>query len=370
MMRTWLPSLAATRGLGTGLAAEDVGRMAVLSLFVNNYRKPPSVRPRELYVLLLLFESTWAGYINKVYRSHSVSAQARVPPIHYDTQNSVVPSMNRLTMPALSPSQKALLRQTLQGARQAPPPGARSWCLGEMPLGWLAAGHDDALAQALEGTALRGGQRIWQAADWPVAQRSQALQSAAQRLHAQGLIRDWRDELYCYWGDTGGQPHPGLPEHFRLERAAFRFLGLRSHAVHINGFTPDGRMWCGRRALSKATDPGRLDNLAAGGLPAGETVQDCALRELYEEAGLPESLTRQVQPAGHLTTARMEAEGWHEETLLVFNLQIPPDVQPHNTDGEVSGFECLSLDEVMQRIAARDFSEDAACVVAQGLLHF
>jgi 8-oxo-dGTP pyrophosphatase MutT (NUDIX family) len=272
-------------------------------------------------------------------------------------------------MSLLSNTQNALLRQTLQGARRSPPPDARRWCLGEMPLGWLKPDHDAALAHELTDTVLSGGQRIWQAAHWPVAQRSQALQAAAQRLQAKGLIRGWRNELYSYWGDTGGQPHPGLPEHFRLERAAFRFLGLHSHAVHINGFTPDGRMWCGRRALSKATDPGRLDNLAAGGLPAGETVLDCALRELYEEAGLPESLARQVQPAGHITTARMEAEGWHEETLLVFNLQLPPDVQPHNTDGEVSGFECLSLDEVMQRIAACDFSEDAACVVAQGLLY-
>jgi len=272
-------------------------------------------------------------------------------------------------MPVLNQSQTTLLRQTLQGARRAPPPEMRRWCLGDLPLGWLTPDHDAALARELADTVLSAGQRIWQAAHWPVTQRSQAIQAAAERLRAQGLIRGWRNEQYSYWGDTGGQPHPGLPEHFRLERAAFRFLGLRSHAVHINGFTPDGRMWCGRRALSKATDPGRLDNLAAGGLPAGETVLDCALRELYEEAGLPEGLARQVQAAGYITTARMEAEGWHEETLLVFNLLLPPAVQPHNTDGEVNGFECLSLDEVMQRILARDFSEDAACVVAQGLLY-
>ena len=132
-----------------------------------------------------------------------------------------------------------------------------------------------------------------------------------------------------------------------------------------------GLLWARKPGVRAGVGPSpkTAGEIVRRGLPAGETVLDCALRELYEEAGLPESLARQVQPAGHITTARMEAEGWHEETLLVFNLQIPLDVQPYNTDGEVSGFECLSLDEVMQRIAERDFSEDAACVVAQGLLH-
>jgi isopentenyldiphosphate isomerase len=269
----------------------------------------------------------------------------------------------------LSPEHAVLLAQLLAQARHRDPEPARRFCMGDLPIGWLSAAHDAAVVLELPETYLDGDRRIWRCAGTSVLARSQALQAAAERLRAQGLIRGWRNERYSYWGDNGGQPHPGLPEHFRLERAAFRFFGLRSHAVHINGFTPDGRMWCGRRALSKATDPGRLDNLAAGGLPAGETVLDCALRELNEEAGLPENLARQVQAAGHVTTARMEAEGWHEETLLVFNLLLPPGVQPYNTDGEVSGFECLSLDEVMQRIVARDFSEDAACVVAQGLLY-
>jgi 8-oxo-dGTP pyrophosphatase MutT (NUDIX family) len=158
------------------------------------------------------------------------------------------------------------------------------------------------------------------------------------------------------------------PEWFRLERAAFRFFGLRSHAVHINGFTPDGRMWCARRALSKATDPGRLDNLAAGGLAADETIFQCAVRELGEEAGLGPPLAQHIQRVGRITTAREEPEGWHDETLWVFNLYVPEAVVPHNTDGEVSEFVCLTPAEVMQRIRAADFSKDAACVIAQGLL--
>ena len=270
--------------------------------------------------------------------------------------------------PSLSPSYTAVLRQVLQSALHSVPPQARRWALDDVHLGWLPPANDAALAAVLPATRWDGHQRIWPAGTWTPAQRSEALQTAAEQLHRQGLISGWRNEAYSFWGDTGGQPHPDLPEYFRLERAAFRFLGLRSHAVHINGFTLDGRMWCGRRALSKATDPGRLDNLAAGGLAAGETVLGCAVRELYEEAGLPDSVAAQVRPLGHITAARMEREGWHEETLLVFHLLLPDGVQPRNTDGEVSGFECLGVDEVIERIVARDFSDDAACVVAWGLL--
>jgi hypothetical protein len=39
-----------------------------------------------------------------------------------------------------------------------------------------------------------------------------------------------------------------------------------------NGFTSEGHMWCGRRALSKATDLGMLDNVTAGGLLTCESA--------------------------------------------------------------------------------------------------
>jgi 8-oxo-dGTP pyrophosphatase MutT (NUDIX family) len=103
-------------------------------------------------------------------------------------------------------------------------------------------------------------------------------------------------------------------------------------------------------------------------LAADETILQCAVRELGEEAGLAPSLAQHIQRAGRITTARTEPEGWHDETLLVFNLCVPEAVVPHNTDGEVSAFVCLTPAEVMQRMQAADFSKDAACVIAQGIL--
>jgi 8-oxo-dGTP pyrophosphatase MutT (NUDIX family) len=270
---------------------------------------------------------------------------------------------------SLSSADLAHLQALLDGAVAPEPVNAMRFFMGADPLGWVHSQHVPALKRALPGLASVAGGLCWDVHKRSPAQRSQDLARAAAALRDQGLIRGWRDECYSYWGAISHDPDVVQPEWFRLERAAFRFFGLRSHAVHINGFTPDGRMWCARRALSKATDPGRLDNLAAGGLAADETILQCAVRELGEEAGLEPSLAQHIQRAGRITTARTEPEGWHDETLLVFNLCVPDAVVPHNTDGEVSAFVCLTPSDVMQRIHAAEFSKDAACVIAQGILN-
>jgi 8-oxo-dGTP pyrophosphatase MutT (NUDIX family) len=269
---------------------------------------------------------------------------------------------------SLSSADFAHLQALIDGAVAPEPVDAMRFFMGSYPLGWVKRAHVPALQRALPGVGSVPEGLCWDVQKQAPAQRSQTLALAAAALRDQGLIRGWRDECYSHWGPISHDPDVAQPEWFRLERAAFRFFGLRSHAVHINGFTPDGRMWCARRALSKATDPGRLDNLAAGGLAADETIFQCAVRELGEEAGLGPPLAQHIQRVGRITTAREEPEGWHDETLLVFNLYLPEAVIPHNTDGEVSEFVCLTPAEVMQRIRADDFSKDAACVIAQGLL--
>jgi len=128
-------------------------------------------------------------------------------------------------------------------------------------------------------------------------------------------------------------------------------------------------LWCGRRAHTKPTDPGLLDNVAAGGLPVGELLQTCGVRELAEEAGISEALALTAVSHGKVSTCRAVDRGWHHETLWVFNLLVPPDVKPMNQDGEVSEFMCLSPKQVVAAIASHALTVDAACVIAQGVLN-
>ena len=196
------------------------------------------------------------------------------------------------------------------------------------------------------------------------AARSHLLGVAARALNERGLIHGWRDEDYASWGTVDQPGLPGEQEWFRLERSMFRYMGLRSHAVHVNGFASDGGIWRARRALTKAVDPGLFDNLAAGGLAAGETVLTCAWRELYEEAGLgPEHIAR-LEPLGTVLTERMEPQGWHSESLTVFNAWLKPGVQPVNQDGEVMQFDRVDWSDILHDWRQHRWTMDAACVMA------
>ena len=103
------------------------------------------------------------------------------------------------------------------------------------------------------------------------SERSRLLQSAAQGLRKLGLIADWRNERCAVLDESG-------LELARCERGVFRTLGLQNRAVHINGLRTDGHLWIARRSRQKRADPGKLDNLAAGGVSAGESLRRAALR--------------------------------------------------------------------------------------------
>jgi 8-oxo-dGTP pyrophosphatase MutT (NUDIX family) len=112
-----------------------------------------------------------------------------------------------------------------------------------------------------------------------------------------------------------------------------------------------------------------LDNLTAGGLPAGESIEDCLQRELAEEAGLFKLAEHGCRAAGFVRTSRQESEGWHDEFVHVFNLTLASGFQPCNQDGEVAEFRCLGPAEAVAHIQAGTFTQDAVQALVQGLAH-
>ena len=114
----------------------------------------------------------------------------------------------------------------------------------------------------------------------PPARRSEAVAEVCRALHAEGVIRGWRDERYPV---ARGLRAPAL---MVLERAAVPFFGIVAYGVHMNGVVRrrDGTaMWVARRALSKPTGPGKLDQLVAGGQPHGIGLH----ANLVKECGIP-----------------------------------------------------------------------------------
>src|SRR5436189_6175877 len=69
-------------------------------------------------------------------------------------------------------------------------------------------------------------------------------------------------------------------------RSEVHRLGLQHRAVHVLIFNQRGEIFLQKRSMSKDTFPGSWDSSASGHLDKGESYDDCALRELYEELGI------------------------------------------------------------------------------------
>ncbi len=194
-----------------------------------------------------------------------------------------------------------------------------------------------------------------------VASRSRMLQTAAGLLRAAGLVPNWRNE-HCALLDEEGN------ELARFERGAFRTLGLQNRAVHVNGYLLNGRLWIARRSVHKASSPGKLDNLAAGAITAGETPEECAVRELWEEAGVsPELAALTVFPGISIRSLRPLRHGIHDEIILCADLELPDDFVPQCQDAEVAEFQRMTHDEAEAALVAREFSIEAGLVVRDWL---
>lgn len=275
-------------------------------------------------------------------------------------------------MNALTPSTLAALEEMLQNTARLVPadyvpiyltvPSASQ--LGQT-VGHLQGDFFAFIKQSLQADPIAGiysePQRLVISGARP-ALLSQTWDALAVRLRRGGFIPGWRNEVFAFLDQQGHAL-------FQLERAAFRTFGLKSMASHINGFTEDRQIWLGRRSQNKQIDPGKLDNLSAGGISADETPWVCARRELWEEAGIPQAIAAGIQPAGRMEMRRATPPlGFHVESLFIYDLLVPSNLLPTNHDGEVAGFIAVSHGEAAARILADEFTADAALVTADFVL--
>jgi 8-oxo-dGTP pyrophosphatase MutT (NUDIX family) len=183
-------------------------------------------------------------------------------------------------------------------------------------------------------------------------QRSRVLEEVTHALVDQQLIPAYLDEPY---GVTG---HGHEDVIALLDRGAAGYFGIRTYGQHINGFVRDAeriRMWIGRRAPDRAHFPDKLDNFVAGGLPYNQTLHQNLLKECHEEAGVAADLAATARPVGAVSYCRETAIGLKPDALYCYDLELPSDFEPRNTDGEVAEFSLLDLQQVLE--IARDGDE-------------
>ncbi|MFA5665121.1 NUDIX domain-containing protein [Castellaniella sp.] len=242
-------------------------------------------------------------------------------------------------------------------AQQLPPAGARPVTLAGRVGGWITPAAQNAVA-GLPGVHIEPEAVHITAA----ARRSLAavLEQLAHALNQAGLIRAWRNELLDVVAEG---------QHLaQMERGAMRPLGLLTQSVHLNAWTPDGRLWVARRALDKSTDPGLWDTLSGGLVAARETCAAALLRETHEEAGLPAAML-----AGHSplrTVLRMHRrlpEGYQVENVLLADCVLPAAAVPVNQDGEVIEFRCLNMTDLQSFLGRGVFTLEAELCILDSL---
>ena len=199
-----------------------------------------------------------------------------------------------------------------------------------------------------------------------VEARSAAVDAVLRRLAARGLVPGWRDEAYPVGTSFAAPPL------FTMERAAVPLFGVRAYGIHVNGtVNADGgpAMWIGRRSLDKPTAPGKLDQVVAGGQPAGASLAGNLAKECADEASMPAPLAARAVPAGLVSYRTERPEGLRDDVLFVYDLALPPDFRPVNVDGEIADFYLWPMERVIDTVRETDdFKFNCALVVIDFLV--
>lgn len=177
-----------------------------------------------------------------------------------------------------------------------------------------------------------------------------ALPGLAAALSKAGYCR-WRGEAFDVRREARREP-PGAVL-AQVDRGALPLLGLCAEGVHVNGLVKRGggfNVWLGRRAADKALDPGKLDQIVAGGVAAGLDAAQTLAKEAAEEAGLPGALAATATRHTTIHYTMQRPEGLRRDILHCYDLALPDGFVPHPVDGEVAGFELWPVEAVLDAV--------------------
>jgi thiamine pyrophosphokinase len=219
--------------------------------------------------------------------------------------------------------------------------------LGAAQVGWLSPDLARALAFFPRDVHFDGGGVSLAARLRGEAARTAALERLVTALAGRGHFA-LRGEPFDVRAEPDG------PVLARLDRGALPPFGIISQGVHVNGIVRRGgepHLWVGWRARNKAIAPGKLDNIVAGGIPAGLDAERTLVKEAAEEASLPAELAARAVPVGRVSYVMANEEGLRRDVLHLFDLELPEGVTPTPADDEVERFELRSAAEVLRLVA-------------------
>ncbi|KAI0292906.1 NUDIX hydrolase domain-like protein [Russula brevipes] len=189
----------------------------------------------------------------------------------------------------------------------------------------------------------------------------------------------WRAEFYDVYRSASASGPEGYV--FSMERAACKLFGVITYGVHMTvyeqrsgagGADADAmRIWVPRRAATKPTYPGMLDNSVAGGIAGGTSAFDTLVKEAEEEASLdPELVRKRARTVGSVSYYNQTKAGWLQpEVQYVYDLRLEPgEARLAPMDGEVESFELMSVDEVVSHMHAGHFKPNCALVLIEFLV--
>ena len=236
----------------------------------------------------------------------------------------------------------------------------RPFLIGAEQVGWIRERDVPLLARWPDVFEIRAAHVTLAPAFDTVDLRSAALGSVIGALAADDRIPGWRNETYAIRNAFDAPPLA------YIERAASRFFGTMTYAVHLNGVVEyaDGgapQLWIARRSDTKATDPGMLDNVVAGGIGCGFGIGETIVKECWEEAGIPAEIATRAIAGRAAHVLQSLPEGTQAEQIFIYDLALPADFAPRNQDGEVGEHRLARIDEVAGWI------EEGAMTVAASL---